>query len=310
MKQFFSFALNHHEDLFRCQSAAVGELTNVGRCNFEQGMAQCGSAGYASGHNDAISRRTPTSLLPDERILARSRLYRNAGCFLGGSTTALALGVRARQQRIGSQSQTKIHSYDLFEAEEWTIGKLLPSDFSPKQSFRPLFDENIRDVADLVEVHAGDITSVPWNGKPIEILFVDCAKGWIVCDFITYHFFKSLIPGHSIVIQQDYIWDCWNAWIHITMEYYADYFRLLAHTSVNSVVFLYKRQIPSLQPHLIGSMDAETKVRLMRRARERFHSPQREYLERSHRQYITGPAWTNGVDAEGHRRVAGSYGSD
>lgn len=234
----------------------------------------------------------------------------DAGCFLGGSTTALAIGVLAQQRRTGRPFQTKIHSYDLFEAEEWTIGKFLPSDFSPKQSFRLLFDENIRDVADLVEVHAGDITSIPWNGEPIEILFIDCAKYWTVCDFITCHFFKSLVPGHSIVIQQDYIWDCWNAWIHITMEYYADYFEVLTYTPIASVAFLYKRQIPSLHPKLVGSMDAQTKVELMRRARQRFQSPQLEYLERSHRQYITGPAWMNGVDAEGHRRVAGSYGSE
>ncbi len=233
----------------------------------------------------------------------------DAGCFLGGSTTALALGVRARQRQFGKRTRTRIHSYDLFEAEEWTIGKFLPSSFSPHQSFRSIFDANIRHVADLVEVHEGDITSKPWTGGPIEILFIDCAKHWVFCDFITANFFKSLIPGHSIVIQQDYIWDCWNAWIHITMEYYRDYFRILTYTPENSVVFLYEREIPSLNPNLVGSMDADTKIELMRRARQRFSSPQLEYLERSHRDYITGPAWSNGVDVEGHERVARMYSS-
>jgi len=228
----------------------------------------------------------------------------DAGCFLGGSTTALALGVRARRQRTGCQIQTKIHSYDLFQAEEWTIGNFLPLSFIPGQSFQDLFNDNIREVADLVEIHAGDITSKSWTGGPIELLFVDCAKHWQVSDFITAHFFPSLIPGHSIVVQQDYIWDCWNAWIHITMEYYADYFRRLTCTPVASVVFLYEREIPRLHPNLVGAMDADTKVQLMKRARGRFSLPQSDYLERSHRHYITGPVWTNGVDAEGHRRVA------
>ncbi len=115
------------------------------------------------------------------------------------------------------------------------------------------------------------------------------------------------MPGHSIVIQQDYIWEAWNAWIHITMEYYADYFRMLTHTYANSVVYLYERQIPSLHPALIGSMTADTKFELMRQARARFRSPQLEYLERSHLQYVRSSAWMTGFDDEGHRRVASRY---
>jgi hypothetical protein len=263
-------------------------------------------------------RSVVTMLLEDERKLlyylaseyAQDRgCIIDAGCFLGGSTTALGLGVVARQERAGHPSQNKIHSYDRFEAEKWTIGSLLPPSFQPKQSFRSIFDENIQEVASLVQVHQGDILSQPWGGGPIELLFIDCAKHWIISDFITYHFFKSLIPGHSIVIQQDYLWDSWNAWIHITMEYYSDYFRLLTHTGTNSVVFLYERKIPFLSSNLIGSMHASTKLVLMRRARARFERPQKDYLERSHLQYLTGKAWPNGVDAEGHNVALRTYSS-
>jgi hypothetical protein len=248
-----------------------------------------------------------TMLLEDERKLLyylASEYCRghgcivDAGCFLGGSTTALALGVRDRQRRTGRRTSRKVHSYDLFETEAWTIGNLLPSNFLPGQSFQDLFHDNIRDVASLVQVHAGDITSKPWTGGPIELLFVDCAKHWRVSDFITAEFFSSLIPGHSIVVHQDYIWECWNAWIHITMEYFADCFRLLTYTPVNSVVFLYEREISGLRPNLVGSMDVATKLRLMKRARGRFGLPQLDYLERSHRQYQTSQAWTSVVDAE------------
>jgi hypothetical protein len=253
-------------------------------------------------------------LLPEERQLLyylaseywqdRGRII-DAGCFLGGSATALGLGVRARQVKFGHASQTPIHSYDLFKAEEWTIGRFLPSTFSPGQSFRPIFDENIRAVADLVVVHEGDITERPWTSEPIEILFIDCAKTWVISDFISYHFFKALIPGHSIVIQQDYLWDCWNAWLHITMEYYSAYFRILTYTCRHSVVFLYEKEIPALEPQLIGGMNADTKLELMRSARGRFQAPHRDYLERSHRQYVASAAWSDsGVDPEGHRRAA------
>jgi hypothetical protein len=257
-----------------------------------------------------------TMLLPEERQLLyylTSEYWEDhgcivdAGCFLGGSTTALALGIRDRLQRTGGPIRATIHSYDLFKAEEWTIGKLLPFTFVPGQSVRSIFDDNIRNVAGLIEVHEGDITSQPWTAGSIEILFIDCAKIWLVSDFVTYHFFKALIPGRSIVIQQDYIWDCWNAWLHITMEYYSDYFRILTYTCPNSVAFLYEREIPALEPRLVASMDADTKLELMRRARERFRSPHRDYLERSHRQYVTGPAWTTGVDPEGHCRAVAMY---
>jgi hypothetical protein len=262
------------------------------------------------------TRPVKTMLLPEERKLLyflasehwedRGSVI-DAGCFVGGSTTALALGVRDRQQRTGVPPQRKIHSYDLFQAEEWTIGNLLPATFTPGQSFRPIFDENIRDIAELVEVHHGDITSRPWAGGPVEILFIDCAKTRQVCDFVTHQFFNALMPGRSIVIQQDYIWESWNAWIHITMEYYSDYFRILTFTDPNSVAFLYERKIPKPPPNLVGSMDAATKLELMRRARARFEPPHRDYLERSHRLYVTGPAWANGVDPEGHARAAAEY---
>src|SRR5262249_7993152 len=146
-----------------------------------------------------------TMLLEDERKLlfylaseyCRGRgCIVDAGCFLGGSTTALALGLRARQPTSDSGPPATIHSYDLFPGEAWTIGMFLPSNFLPGQSFQDLFRENIRDVADLVEIHAGDITSQPWTGGAIELLFVDCAKHWQVSDFITAQLFPSLIPGH------------------------------------------------------------------------------------------------------------------
>ncbi len=99
-----------------------------------------------------------------------------------------------------------------------------------------------------------------------------------------------------------------RCWIHITMEYYSDYFRILTYTYPNSVAFLYEREIPALEPRLIGSMDANTKLELMRRARERFQPRHRNYLERSHSQYVASPAWADsGVDPEGHRRAMADY---
>src|SRR5512146_2489264 len=70
----------------------------------------------------------PTMLIPDERKLLfhlASKSYTGAGaiidggCFLGGSTTALAAGLEARVERSGKPASQIIHSYDLFEVEPW-----------------------------------------------------------------------------------------------------------------------------------------------------------------------------------------------
>jgi hypothetical protein len=96
---------------------------------------------------------------------------------------------------------------------------------------RPLFDRNTAPYADLVEVHAGDVRSWPWKSGPVEILFVDIAKHWTVCDWVTWQYFPSLIPGKSVVIQQDCLYHHWVGWLHVTMEFYADYFEYVCDSS-------------------------------------------------------------------------------
>src|SRR5690349_17088541 len=77
----------------------------------------------------------PTMLIPDERRLLfylASKYYTgrgaiiDGGCFLGGSTTALAAGLEAWLERSGTPALPGIHSYDLFEVEPWTIGMYFP----------------------------------------------------------------------------------------------------------------------------------------------------------------------------------------
>src|SRR5690348_3596642 len=60
----------------------------------------------------------------------------DAGCFLGGSTVALAEGLRQWTARTSTAPSHPIQTYDLFAAEAWTIGTLLPADFKAGDSFR------------------------------------------------------------------------------------------------------------------------------------------------------------------------------
>jgi SAM-dependent methyltransferase len=204
----------------------------------------------------------------------------DAGCFLGGSTVALADGLRRNLRRRQLPERPLIHSFDRFEVEAWTVGTYFPEGTPPGESFRAAFDRNVAPFTPLIEVHAGDVTAAAWRGGPIEILFVDVAKHWTVCDRVTWEFFPHLIPGRSLVVQQDYLYHEWVAWLHVTMEFYADYFEYVCDTGRNSVVFLNTRRIPSdvLREHTVASLTTAEKVALMDRAAERFTGAQRDLL--------------------------------
>src|SRR5208282_5190833 len=114
----------------------------------------------------------------------------DGGCFVGGSTVALAEGLRARG------AGGVIDVFDMFEVEPYmTDFYFKGANLSVGDSFRPLFDRNTAEVADRLRVHQGDLMQAGWSGEDAEILFIDCAKSWSLNDFIIEEFFPSLIPG-------------------------------------------------------------------------------------------------------------------
>src|SRR4029079_859233 len=124
----------------------------------------------------------------------------DGGAFLGGSTLALACGLRDNTQ-VADKS-FRIHSYDYFVADHF-VAQFIPG-FPEGQSTRPYYDSVIAGVADHVAVHEGDVTTFPWPAqRPIEILFIDVAKSWETNDFLLHQFFPRLQAG-SFVIPQDY----------------------------------------------------------------------------------------------------------
>ncbi len=230
-----------------------------------------------------VCRNVPTMLVPDElRLLHHlaKNVYRgegaivDAGSFLGGSTVALADGLRQ------NRAEGRIHSFDRFEVEEWTRGIYFPETTPAGTSFRSQFEQNIAPYASSIEVHAGDICEQSWNGGPIEILFIDVAKHWQVCDWVVWQFFPHLIPGRSLVVQQDYLYHHWVGWLHVTMEFYADYFEYVCDTEVNSVVFRNTAAIPPsvLRRNTVESLTREERSALMDRAAARFEGRKRELL--------------------------------
>jgi hypothetical protein len=211
----------------------------------------------------------------------------DGGCFLGGSTVPLALGARDNPRFAANPRKPIVHSYDLFVVEPWTIGIYFPVGTPLGTSFQAKFENNIRDVSDLVKVNAGDVMLAELPQEPIEILFIDLAKHWTVNDYIVQNFFSRLIPGHSIVIQQDYLFHTWTGWLPVTMEYFAEYFEIVDHTEQNSVAFFYHTEIPpeKLQVDVIASLSRSQMYDLANQNIKRFSGLQREILIQSRDQF-------------------------
>jgi hypothetical protein len=244
------------------------------------------------------ARSSATMLMETELkllyVLARDH-FRNeghiidAGCFLGGSTCALANGLLDNPRYRASPRKALIHSYDLFEVEPWTIGIYFSEGTKPKACFEQDYRRNITPFADLVDVRKGDIKDEPVFPDPIEILFIDIAKHYTTCDHVTRMFFPRLIPGQAIVVQQDYLWHDYTGWLPVTMEFFSDYFEIIGDTRINSVVFSYKKQIPErlLRRDIIASLSISEIDRLSERASSKyFDDAQKSVLAASRAQFI------------------------
>jgi hypothetical protein len=195
-------------------------------------------------------RDVPTMLSEQERgllyTLARdyadgSGAIVDAGCFLGGSSTALLAGVRDRPE---PWTGPPVASYDRFLVERYTK-ELYFADTELKvgDSFRHLYDRNVAPIAAPHVVHGGDIVRIGWSGGPIDVLFVDVLKSWDVNAAVHRDFFAHLIPGRSVIVHQDYGWGL-LPWIHMTTELMWDSLRRVDVIPFATHVFLLERPIP------------------------------------------------------------------
>lgn len=196
----------------------------------------------------------------------------DAGCFLGGSTVSLAGGVLARE----SGRISPVHVYDLFEfAEEWER-TWVPDGFrfGLREPTRDIFEHHVRRVRPLLHLHPGDIRHARWTDGPVGVLFVDIAKAWDTGDAVWREFFPALVPGESLVIQQDLVhWG--HPWCAIIMELLADHFELLGWAWYSSAVYRCVRAIsPSDIPtRLRHELSTDEMLRLIERAAARMGEP-------------------------------------
>ncbi len=132
------------------------------------------------------------------------------GSFLGGSTLALCKGLA--QNPAWTAPLLAYDRFIMFNDQENRYAHIA----APGESFLPVFQNNLR-------AYAGRVTARPMSlpnpapgidhteavypeREPVEILFIDAAKSWPVHLTILQVFGPHLIPGKSIVVQQDFKW--------------------------------------------------------------------------------------------------------
>jgi cephalosporin hydroxylase len=203
----------------------------------------------------------------------------DGGSFLGGSTAALASGLAARAD---GPWDAAITSYDMFRVEGYTLldfATALP-DPTIGASFRPAFDANIAPWARYVEVNEGDACAIGWSGEPIEVLFLDMVKTWQLNDLVLAQFLPCLIPGRSVIVQQDYLWG-YGHWIHLTMELLDGCVEQIDAMANGSVAYLLTAPVPAdlIGARLAESLDTDRQRQLMDHAVERWQGDERGLVE-------------------------------
>lgn len=155
------------------------------------------------------------------------------GCFAGGSTARLAAGAAAAGHDV------PLHAYDHFVIQEKQKPRFLaPAGIAPFEGkdLLPAAQELLAPWADRLHLHKGDIRRSSVPDGAIEILFIDAAKTTETADVIARRFMPGLIPGHSLVIQQDYLhWR--QPWVPAQMELMAECFELVAWCRQGTAVF-------------------------------------------------------------------------
>lgn len=192
------------------------------------------------------ARRVPTMLSPDEQ-----RLYYwltafwaegvgevvDLGCFAGGSSARLAEGMEV------AGYDRRLHAFDRFTAGEDVKQSVLYR--QGVQAFDgddilPLAKSLLAPWGERIVFRQGEIDRMDWSDGPIEILVMDASKAASTMDCMTRTFFPHLVPGRSLVVQQDFLhWS--QPWVPVQMELLADCFRPLVHVPRDTLVFLCER---------------------------------------------------------------------
>jgi predicted O-methyltransferase YrrM len=167
----------------------------------------------------------------------------DGGAFLGASTVSLARGLNERC----TSKKRRIISIDHFTVQdEYVHAKLHQSgiNVSYGDSILELYLHNTRSVRQHIETRAGEATRVGRIQEIVDIAFIDISKTPALNSFISLEWFRRMIPGHSVVIQQDFHSPVFP-WIPASMGVAAEYFSVAVPKVGETAVFRLEKPLPS-----------------------------------------------------------------
>lgn len=164
----------------------------------------------------------------------------DGGICLGGCTDCFARGLANRNDL---PDRPLLHAYDQALVtvpkyfQEWGLERKMG------ESTLDIIEANIAAMPrpERIVFHHGDILQQPYPEK-IEIMFLDVCKNRKINQAMQ-ALFSRLIPGKSIIIQQDYIHP-WNPYIHASMGFLDEYFEAVGPVLFSTMVYLLKKAIP------------------------------------------------------------------
>lgn len=182
------------------------------------------------------------------------------GAFLGKSTSCLAAGMLASTHEHKAK---RLHVFDRWEVNDSNAFYLrwmkFPSSY--RGSFKRLFDRNTEEWSELIETHEGDTHQIPWRGRPIEILFLDCSTSHDFHRMLLRKFYPSLVPQVGIVIHQDYFLHR-SYYLPPMMRRLGEYFTMLGNSDT-SMFFKLGKPIPDEVMEDVVNMPTEEMLELL-----------------------------------------------
>lgn len=163
------------------------------------------------------------------------------GCFVGGSTAYLAQGAFA--QRKGQRP--RMFAYDQFHASPKVKRRQLYakgiSQFDGQDTL-PLSKALLSPWSDQVVLRKGRIEDSTWSDGTISLLILDASKTSRTMDMMAQTFFPHLVPGISVIVQQDELhWK--EPWIAAQMQRLRACFEPLCYVPGGTVAYLYTRRV-------------------------------------------------------------------
>ena len=171
------------------------------------------------------------------------------GCWLGATSAALADGLSGGPY---AETQSVVEAYDLFEWQEWMnpikegIGAKVA--FRVGECFHSHVLKGLAIYGKRVSVRKVDLTSYrPPDDWQIEFLFIDAMKTWRLAKSIAASFFPHLMPGDSLVVQQDFAFHHPSVSTnHLLMWHLKDFFEPIHHVPDSCSVVFSTTKTPSL----------------------------------------------------------------